>query len=239
MTFLIVDPLFTESQKAKTNGDKSSQPKTNSTTKVNGEESITSDSNTKIENLSTKEPLLNGTDNNCEKVVNGDPKKHLDCDISSSSDNTKVVTNGINSDSDDAKSCKSEENENVCINICPNKISQGKQVTEKKKEKKTKATDKSSESDKKKDTGKDKAKEDQKEDSKSKRIDNLSDKVNGESKVLNGDKNRESSPSEDGDEKKRDAEVVFIQDMGFTVKIVSPGAEPLDIQVCKLLTDNL
>lgn len=32
-------------------------------------------------------------------------------------------------------------------------------------------------------------------------------------------------------EKKDDQEVVFIQDMGFTVKIISPGTEPFDIQV--------
>lgn len=29
-------------------------------------------------------------------------------------------------------------------------------------------------------------------------------------------------------------EVVFIQDMGFTVKIVSPGSEPFDIQVSSM-----
>lgn len=38
--------------------------------------------------------------------------------------------------------------------------------------------------------------------------------------------------SEDGeDDKKEEQEVVFIQDLGFTVKIVSPGTEPFDIQV--------
>lgn len=31
--------------------------------------------------------------------------------------------------------------------------------------------------------------------------------------------------------KKEEQEVVFIQDLGFTVKIVSPGIEPFDIQV--------
>lgn len=61
----------------------------------------------------------------------------------------------------------------------------------------------------------------------------MSNKINGDSSkiVVNGEKDRELSPSEDGDDKKRDAEVVFIQDLGFTVKIFSPGAEPLDIQV--------
>lgn len=61
----------------------------------------------------------------------------------------------------------------------------------------------------------------------------MSVKINGDNSkiVVNGEKDRELTPSEDGDDKKRDAEVVFIQDLGFTVKIVSPGAEPLDIQV--------
>ncbi|KAL1132056.1 hypothetical protein AAG570_010014, partial [Ranatra chinensis] len=37
-----------------------------------------------------------------------------------------------------------------------------------------------------------------------------------------------------GGDKKEEAEVVFIQDMGFTVKIVSPGSEPFDIQVSSM-----
>lgn len=91
--------------------------------------------------------------------------------------------------------------------------------------------DKSNDSEKKKESAKDKNTESKKDDGPVNNIEGA-DKVNGDSsKVLNGDGDRESSPSEDGDEKKRDAEVVFIQDMGFTVKIVSPGAEPLDIQV--------
>lgn len=40
----------------------------------------------------------------------------------------------------------------------------------------------------------------------------------------------EKEKDESGEEKSKD-EVVFIQDVGFSVKIVSPGAEPFDIQV--------
>lgn len=72
---------------------------------------------------------------------------------------------------------------------------------------------------------------------KSKSMENTSVIINGDSSklVVNGEKDRELTPSEDSDDKKRDAEVVFIQDLGFTVKIVSPGAEPLDIQVTIIL----
>lgn len=42
----------------------------------------------------------------------------------------------------------------------------------------------------------------------------------------------EKEKDENGDaEGKAKDEVVFIQDVGFSVKIVSPGAEPFDIQV--------
>lgn len=49
-------------------------------------------------------------------------------------------------------------------------------------------------------------------------------------------KNKKNSDEEEGEVeeetgKKEEQEVVFIQDMGFTVKIVSPGIEPFDIQV--------
>ena len=33
------------------------------------------------------------------------------------------------------------------------------------------------------------------------------------------------------DEKKDDQDVVFVQDVGFTIKITAPGVEPFDIQV--------
>ncbi|KAJ8722095.1 hypothetical protein PYW08_004497 [Mythimna loreyi] len=228
-------PPSTDSQKIKANGEKLSQPKSgHCTMKVNGEGLISSSNDSKDDKIGTKEPILNGTDK-IDTIVNGDPKKELDCDISSS-DNTKVVSNGINSDTDDPKTNKSEERPEVIKVSCPNKP-EVKQVSENKKDKKTKMADKTSDSEKKKEPAKDKnadKKKDTKDDSTVYKVDG-SDKVNGESsKTLNGDGDRESSPSEDGDEKKRDAEVVFIQDMGFTVKIVSPGAEPLDIQVSSM-----
>lgn len=100
-----------------------------------------------------------------------------------------------------------------------------------KKDKKVEATDKNEESENRSDSNITEKKNEDKKYSKS--IENVSNKINGDGSkiVMNGEKDRELSPSEDGDDKKRDAEVVFIQDLGFTVKIVSPGAEPLDIQV--------
>ncbi|XP_034241557.1 clustered mitochondria protein homolog [Thrips palmi] len=60
--------------------------------------------------------------------------------------------------------------------------------------------------------------------------------VNGVHKSKKNKKNAE--PEETGAEedtsKKDEQEVVFIQDMGFTVKIVSPGIEPFDIQVSSM-----
>lgn len=162
--------------------------------------------------------IVNGTDNG----LNGDAKNDLDCDISSS-DNTKLVSNG--SGLDDLKSSKSDESADTVIIVPSNKVSKKKENSGNKKNKTNDDTD-----DKKKDTKKhSEIKEDEE---KSSKIENVIEKVNGGSNdIVNGDKQRESSPSEDGDDKKRDAEVVFIQDLGFTVKIVSPGAEPLDIQV--------
>lgn len=65
-------------------------------------------------------------------------------------------------------------------------------------------------------------------------------KINGicdSKELVNGNCNEEIEKGEietnekgDGD-KKEEPEVVFIQDMGFTVKIVSPGTEAFDIQV--------
>lgn len=200
--------------------------------KLNGEGLVPNSKDSKDDKIGTKEPIVNGSDKN-DTIVNGDPQKELDCDISSSV-NTKVVSNGINSDSDDPKTNKSEEKPEVIKLVCPIKP-EGKQASENKKDKKTKMVDKSGDSENKKEPAKDKKpekKKDTKDDGTVYKIDGA-DKVNGDSsnKAINGDGDRESSPSEDGDEKKRDAEVVFIQDMGFTVKIVSPGAEPLDIQV--------
>ena len=50
--------------------------------------------------------------------------------------------------------------------------------------------------------------------------------------------NKNSDKNEKEAEKEKDVsseqEVVFIQDLGFTVKIVSPGSEPFDIQVSSM-----
>lgn len=43
---------------------------------------------------------------------------------------------------------------------------------------------------------------------------------------------KEKDENSDAEGKAKD-EVVFIQDVGFSVKIVSPGAEPFDIQVSR------
>lgn len=48
------------------------------------------------------------------------------------------------------------------------------------------------------------------------------------------DKNKDDADKENDKDTSADQEVVFIQDMGFTVKIVSPGAEPFDIQVSSM-----
>lgn len=45
---------------------------------------------------------------------------------------------------------------------------------------------------------------------------------------------KEGSDSDKDKDGSNEQEVVFIQDMGFTVKIVSPGAEPFDIQVSSM-----
>lgn len=51
---------------------------------------------------------------------------------------------------------------------------------------------------------------------------------------INGEKdlnlNTESIEDKE-DEKKEDQDVVFVQDVGFTIKITAPGVEPFDIQV--------
>jgi protein TIF31 len=55
---------------------------------------------------------------------------------------------------------------------------------------------------------------------------------------LDGDESQkgESEAEKAAEERgKEEQEVVFIQDMGFTVKIVSPGTEPFDIQVGKVI----
>lgn len=221
---------MTEYPKTKTSSEKSLQSKSGNSAQINGEKSLSSDDDNNKDKTSTKEPIINGTEN--INFVNGDLKNISDCDISSSN-NTKLVSNGINSDSDDAKSNKSDEsNDAILTPELPVKVLDSKSVGSKKKDKK-----KSNSLDKNRDIEKKMSKVennsvDNKDDEILKKSENESEKTKDDTnKVVNGDKDRESSPSEDGDEKKRDAEVVFIQDMGFTVKIVSPRAEPLDIQV--------
>lgn len=58
---------------------------------------------------------------------------------------------------------------------------------------------------------------------------------NGTEEVEKG----ETEASEKGGDKKDEPEVVFIQDMGFTVKIVSPGTEAFDIQVLEEINSYL
>ncbi|XP_041979398.1 clustered mitochondria protein homolog isoform X1 [Aricia agestis] len=195
--------------------------------KVNGEKNTPVANDSKTNKLSTKEQIMNG--NECVDVVNGDQKKESLCDISSSNNNhTKIVSNGVNSDSDDTKSSKSDDANDVNSNSAKTK-GDAKPVGNKKKEnKKNNAMDKT------KDTKKKTANIDKPENNKEKEEEKEVEKVNGDCKETNGEKERESSPSEDDDDKKRDAEVVFVQDMGFTVKIVSPRAEPLDIQVSSM-----
>lgn len=49
------------------------------------------------------------------------------------------------------------------------------------------------------------------------------------------DKNeKEASATDKEKDASNEQEVVFIQDLGFTVKIVSPGSEPFDIQVSSM-----
>lgn len=50
-----------------------------------------------------------------------------------------------------------------------------------------------------------------------------------ENKLAKDEEEKEKDETEDSKSKN---EVVFIQEVGFCVKIVSPGAEPFDIQVC-------
>ncbi|XP_049819505.1 clustered mitochondria protein homolog isoform X2 [Aethina tumida] len=66
------------------------------------------------------------------------------------------------------------------------------------------------------------------------------EKLNKETTLQNGhaegaklSKDAEEKEKDESEEKNKD-EVVFIQDVGFTVKIVSPGAEPFDIQVSSM-----
>ena len=59
------------------------------------------------------------------------------------------------------------------------------------------------------------------------------DKTEKEGSVKAEDKTDESEQKEAGTKKdeKADQDVVFVQDVGFTVKIVSPNLEPFNVQV--------
>lgn len=166
----------------------------------------------------------------CDNVVNGNLTKDSDCDTSSSDSTNIVASNGINSDSDDTKSNQSDDGNDTNINNCTNSDVHKKQVPENKSEKKKiKYLEKNIETNKKKECSKNKSIEETNDVKEDKEKENNKD-VNGAVNDCKQDK--EVSPdNDDGEEKKQEAEVVFIQDMGFTVKIVSPGAEPLDIQV--------
>ena len=48
---------------------------------------------------------------------------------------------------------------------------------------------------------------------------------------INGEKGLNTESDEKEDEKKDEQDVVFVQDVGFTIKITAPGVEPFDIQV--------
>jgi protein TIF31 len=57
--------------------------------------------------------------------------------------------------------------------------------------------------------------------------------------IINGEKDvnlNTESVEEKEDEKKEDQYVVFVQDVGFTIKITAPGVEPFDIQVNDYIT---
>lgn len=55
-----------------------------------------------------------------------------------------------------------------------------------------------------------------------------------EGSSTNSSLDHKESNKETEEEKKEDPDVVFVQDVGFTIKIMAPGVEPFDIQVYKL-----
>ncbi|XP_018325241.1 clustered mitochondria protein homolog isoform X2 [Agrilus planipennis] len=65
---------------------------------------------------------------------------------------------------------------------------------------------------------------------KTRKEDNETSKIDTTSQQKNEEK--EKTEADNGEEKKE--EVVFVQDFGFSVRIVSPGAEPFDIQVSSM-----
>lgn len=215
-----------ETQK-KVNGEKILETKSGTQNKINGENATQSDSNNKVNNLGTKEPIVNGKVSQCENVVNGDAKKDSNCDTSSSNVTNIVASNGAISDSDDNKSSQSEDGVDSS-NKCPVKVECKKKPDKKGDKKKNKNAEKNAEANKKKECPRNKVVEEKKE--------VITEKVNNKDETENKEivEKEGDTAKEDGEEKKQETEVVFIQDMGFTVKIVSPGAEPLDIQVSSM-----
>lgn len=59
------------------------------------------------------------------------------------------------------------------------------------------------------------------------------DKTDKDKKIDNSSPSDESSEENTDNEKKQDTEIIFIQDLGFNVKIVCVGTETFEIQVCK------
>lgn len=57
------------------------------------------------------------------------------------------------------------------------------------------------------------------------------DKTNKDAKINDISHSDDSSEENTDNEKKQDAEIIFIQDLGFNVKIVCPGTEAFEIQV--------
>lgn len=60
---------------------------------------------------------------------------------------------------------------------------------------------------------------------------NKKDKIDKDAKVNNVFQSDESSEESTDIEKKQDTEIIFIQDLGFNVKIVCMGTEAFEIQV--------
>lgn len=63
---------------------------------------------------------------------------------------------------------------------------------------------------------------------------NKKDKIDKDAKVNHVFQSDESSEESTDIEKKQDTEIIFIQDLGFNVKIVCLGTEAFEIQVYKI-----
>lgn len=65
------------------------------------------------------------------------------------------------------------------------------------------------------------------------------DKSNNDKKINNIPLSDDSSEDSTDNEKKQGTEIIFIQDLGFNVKIVCPGTEGFEIQVCLVKYKNI